>query len=293
MHRARGAVLALVLIAGACGEGGDREATRTTVASGPVTTAGAPGAGTTSPSAPSGGDAGSSPTSTGGGAVAAPPTTRAQGALDPGGVGGLAAALLRPGHGDRVVVEARAQSGAAPAAGALDHVVRVLREASGKAVSVDGVDPLSGGAREWTARSIVAAAESARQHGQGGTQVTLRLLFLRGTFEGDDSVLGVAVRGDVAAVFSDRVDDAASLLVASSTIEDAVTVHEVGHLLGLVDLAIDTGRDDPSHPGHSTNERSVMHWAVESDLISQVLGGGVPTDFDAQDRADLARIRAG
>jgi hypothetical protein len=36
-----------------------------------------------------------------------------------------------------------------------------------------------------------------------------------------------------------------------------------------------------------------MHWAVESDLISQVLGGGVPTDFDAQDRADLARIRAG
>jgi hypothetical protein len=36
-----------------------------------------------------------------------------------------------------------------------------------------------------------------------------------------------------------------------------------------------------------------MYWAVESDLIGQLLDGGIPNDFDAQDRADLARIRQG
>jgi hypothetical protein len=190
-------------------------------------------------------------------------------------------------------VEVRAQSGAEPRAATLDHVVAVLRQVSGKTVVVDGVDALGGGAQSWTSSSIAQAADRAAEQGQGGTQVVLRLLFVHGSFEGDDSVLGVAVRGDVAAVFIDQVAAASGLFGSSAVVEDAVTMHESGHLLGLVDLALDTGRDDPQHPGHSANKGSVMYWAVESDLIGQVLGGGVPTDYDAQDRADLARIRAG
>jgi hypothetical protein len=283
----------MALVAGGCG-GDDRgsDAGGTTVP-GQVTSTTAPAAGTTATAPGPQGPSGSAPTTAGGADVTPATTTAGRGAISPGGVGGLAAALLRPGHGDRIVVEVRAQSGAAPAAGAVDHLTRVLRDASGKAVSVDGIDALGGRAQEWTASTIAAAADAAAEHGQGGAQVTLRLLFLRGTYEGDDGVLGIAVRGDVAAIFSDSVDRAGSVLVSSSRIEDAVTMHEVGHLLGLVDLAIDTGRDDPSHPGHSTNDDSVMYWAVESDLVTQVLGGGVPTDFDAEDRADLARIRAG
>ena len=36
-----------------------------------------------------------------------------------------------------------------------------------------------------------------------------------------------------------------------------------------------------------------MYWAVESDLISQVLTGQLPVEFDAADLADLARIHNG
>jgi hypothetical protein len=32
---------------------------------------------------------------------------------------------------------------------------------------------------------------------------------------------------------------------------------------------------------------------VESDVIGQLLDGGIPNEFDADDQADLARIRAG
>lgn len=208
-------------------------------------------------------------------------------------VGGVAAALLRPGRGDRVVLEVRAQAGAAPRQATIDHVVQVLGAVSGKTVAVDGVDAIGGGAQDWTQQGVISAAASAAQIESGRSQVVLRLLFLRGSYGGDRSVLGVAVAGDVAAVFSDRVDSAAGVLVDPAVVEDAVTMHEVGHLLALVDLILGTGRGDPDHPGHSRNKRSVMYWQVESDLISQLIDGGIPRDFDDDDRAELAQIRAG
>jgi hypothetical protein len=101
------------------------------------------------------------------------------------------------------------------------------------------------------------------------------------------------VRGDVLALFADNIADAATPLVSRASIEDAVLLHELGHVLGLVDLARDTGRADKEHPGHSSNSASVMYWAVESSLVGQVLNGPPPRDFDAQDRADLAALRNG
>jgi hypothetical protein len=94
-------------------------------------------------------------------------------------------------------------------------------------------------------------------------------------------------------VFSDQVAASSTPIVSRSEIEDAVLMHELGHVLGLVDLARNTGRADPEHPGHSKNQRSVMYWAVESSLIGQVLTGSPPKDFDQQDLADLRALREG
>jgi hypothetical protein len=121
----------------------------------------------------------------------------------------------------------------------------------------------------------------------------MSVLFVHGDYEGDTGVLGVTVRSDVAAVFVDQVAGSAGLLGGSAVVERSVSTHEVGHLLGLVDLFLDTGRHDPQHPGHSTNPGSVMYWAVESDVIGSILGANPPTEFDAADLADLAAIRNG
>ncbi len=190
------------------------------------------------------------------------------------------------------MLEVRAQQGAAPSSATIDHIKQVLGSVTQKAVTVDGPDLIGGGARDWTRKEIISAAASAAQSESGRAQVVLRVMFLRGTYGGETSVLGVAVAGDVAAVFSDRVESAAGLLVSPSVVEDAVTMHEIGHLLALVDLYLHTGRADPDHLGHSRNKGSVMHWQVESDLITQLLGGGIPRDFDSDDLADLATIRA-
>lgn len=253
-----------------------------------VTNATAPrggtGAGGATGSPAGSGSSGGSPSTT------APPAVIGVGSL---GIGGVAPALLRPGRGDRVVLEVRAQAGAEPTSATINHLVDVLRAASGKQVVVDGTDRLDGGGQDWTQRQIIETAAGAAEAESGRVQVVLRLLFLRGSYEGNDSVLGIAVAGDVAAVFSDRVDSAAGLLIAPSVVEDAVSMHEIGHLLALVDLVVGSGRGDPDHPGHSRNERSVMYWQVESDLITQLLDGGIPRDFDDDDRAELAQIRNG
>jgi hypothetical protein len=94
-------------------------------------------------------------------------------------------------------------------------------------------------------------------------------------------------------VFTDRVASSEGGLGDPHAVQRAVTTHEVGHVLGLVDLFLATGRADKEHPGHSTNRNSVMYWAVESSLVGDLLTGGPPQDFDDADLADLATIRRG
>tara|TARA_B100000925_G_scaffold169440_2_gene127472 strand:- start:2650 stop:3408 length:759 start_codon:yes stop_codon:yes gene_type:complete len=122
------------------------------------------------------------------------------------------------------------------------------------------------------------------------------LLFPKGTYD-DDSVLGVAVDASTVAVFKDSIDESENFLGRPSAeeIERAVTVHEVGHLLGLVNLVYQSPIDheDPDHPGHSSNDESVMYWAIESSSIGNIFSGSIPDEFDADDKSDLRGMANG
>ena len=257
----------------------------------------APGSGTAS-GGPRPGQANTNPTS-----PAATPAPQGPGTAAPdravtaaagGPPGAFAPVLLQPRSAARIAVEVLAQSGAAPRSSTVQHLTDVLRTASGGKDISSRQGSVPGGARSWGQGELGSAADqnTTVPQGAGGTAV-IHLLYLHGDYGGDQSVLGVAVRGDVLAVFVDQLQASASVAVPERTLEDAVTVHETGHLLGLVDLVLHTGRQDPDHPGHSTNRGSVMYWAVDTDLVSQLLDGGPATDFDDADRRDLATIRAG
>lgn len=214
-------------------------------------------------------------------------------AASKGGVGAFARTILRPQPATQVVLEVFQVQGAEPSQATLDHVLAVLRDATRKTVNLSGPITVSDTGDSLTEAEIEGIADTKGKARQGGGQAVVHLLFAKGAFNGDDSVLGIAVRGDAAAVMSDQVRSASSPLAPRSSIEKAVTTHEIGHLLGLVDLVRNTGRADREHPGHSSNRNSVMFWAVESDIVSQVLGGPPPADFDDADRADLAAFRNG
>lgn len=297
-------LLAGLVLAAACGSGREEQAvdgssTTTTTAPalapgettvpgaaspppGGVTPPVAPGAPESPPAQPSG----PSPDQPGPPGAAGDPAP-----APPGAVGSLAARYLRPDGAERVLVQVLAQDGAAPQAAVPERVRQVLAGVSGKPVSV-ATASVAGGPRSWTAEELRALADGSAP-APTQQQGVLTLLFLRGGFAENDRAVGVAVRGDVAAVFAERVAEAAGTFGSRTAVEDAVTLHEVGHLLGLVDLVVDTGRADPEHPGHSPNRGSVMYYAVESTLLGSILTGGPPRDFDQADLDELARIRNG
>lgn len=210
-----------------------------------------------------------------------------------GNVGAYARTLLRPAPATSIVLEVFEQSRAEPDKNTLDHAVSVWQQNADKPVTDSPPVVVTGGAQAWTPDQLRALADQQTHTRQTGSRAVVHLLYLRGTFQGDTSILGISVRGDVAVVFQDQVRSSASPVAPRSVIEDAVTEHELGHILGLVDLVLHTGRGDPQHPGHSTDKHSVMYWAIESDVVSQVIDGSLPVDFDDADRADLATIRNG
>lgn len=278
-------LLVVLLVAASCGSDEDPavsdSAVTTTVAGGDPGATAASGGETPAVTTPSGETVTTIATST-----PAPPDTT-------GPPGSAATYYLRPAPATGLLLEVSVEAGAEPSGSTIDHVASVLGQVAGKPVERSGGNAVPG--REaWTAADLRAAADAAAVVAQGDAgRAVVRLLYVRGRYADADGVLGVVVRGDVAVVFSDSVAASSTPLIGAGAIETAVSMHEVGHLLGLVDLHLDTGREDPEHPGHSTNRGSVMYWAVESSLVSDLLTGGPPRNFDDADLADLAAIRDG
>ncbi|MDP1794856.1 MAG: hypothetical protein Q8K63_12055 [Acidimicrobiales bacterium] len=296
MARRVAAALALLLFAAACGGAKDPE----------------PGAGvgtaTSQDSSSTTGSAGSDPTATTTRGASSPGTTdrittrptsgRSDSAskplIDDGAdrsVGGFAGLLLAEGVADRLVLDVRVGRDATASQGAIDAMAQALRTHSGKPVDVTSAALTGVDEGTHTGDEIRRLASNQGTPNRDGVAV-LHVLYLGGQFE-KDGTLGVAVRGDTVALFPDAVDQAVSPFASRSRIEHAIAVHELGHVLGLVDLYLDRDRADPDHPGHSANRNSVMFWAVETSLVGQVLGGPPAIDFDAEDVADLKQIRAG
>ncbi len=132
------------------------------------------------------------------------------------------------------------------------------------------------------------------EHPHSTSTLYWQLIFPSGSYV-DDSVLGVAVDGSTIAIFKDSIEEAEGFFGRPSAedVENSVVVHEVGHLLGLVNLVYQSPRphEDSSHPGHSNNEDSVMYWAIESTSLMNFITGDLPNEFDSDDLADLSDMK--
>lgn len=291
--------LAALLLAAACGN--DDQASpgvgSTTTSAGETTGSTAAGTdGSPRPTASGSGPRGNTATSSGGGSrpTSGPPDASTRALIDDAAnnpVGAFAGVVLAPGVADRIVLDVRSGAGASPDNDAVAVLAQHLRNHSGKAVSVTTASLRGVDDETHTADEIRSYADAQGTDNGDGVAV-IHLFYLGGRYE-KDGVLGVAVRADTMAVFPDVLADATSPFVTRERLARAVSTHELGHLLGLVDVYLDKNRDDPEHEGHSRNSGSVMFWAVETSLVGQVLGGPPPVDFDAADVADLREIRNG
>jgi len=204
--------------------------------------------------------------------------------------------ILQPGIYTEIVVEVDWVSGREPTPEAVSHIVNLLKRETGKPVTLKGGNmiPSQGGNYDNEKIDRIAAQRNTKSE---APVASLWVGYLDGTIKGGGAA-GVAWGGTVATVFMDVIDDLPFPPTTRNQIEKTIIVQEIFHLLCMVNIGYRSPRDheDKDHPRHSKNPNSVMYWQLmtrEGIIPFITNGGSPPTDFDADDRADLKDIREG
>lgn len=213
------------------------------------------------------------------------------------GPGDWAREFLQADPYSRLVFEVDYISGERPTSESMDMLAQRarqhLRKPDGVTIQID--DEIPGGQSRWSTDDLRSLEDRHRDRTKEGSTAVMYVLFVDGRFAGGEGTVGVAYEASSFAIFKDKIRDATSgnPLVSISQVERAVVVHEMGHLLGLVNHGIPmcTPHEDPDHRFHSNNDDSVMFWAVETNPVNNFFGGrfdgAPPTTFDANDRCDM------
>jgi hypothetical protein len=190
--------------------------------------------------------------------------------------------------------------GSEPTTYALDTLRERLEAVVDKPGGIDllETETIADGKTSRTQSDLIEMEKRNRDHYSSKDVMILYVLYVNGSFAGDDEALGVAYESSAFAVFAEKIREAAATpLVPAIAIEEAVIVHEMGHVLALVNIGYTSPRkhEDPQHEHHSNNSESVMYWAIDNVGIAGLLQGrpSPPTRFDADDLADLADLRSG
>ncbi len=212
--------------------------------------------------------------------------------------GGLVLACLNSSQFDELVIEVDYEENQKPTPETLDLMVERIGSVCQKdSIRIELFLTDFNHEGKWSNEEIRLKGRETRAHNaMNDNQLRFHFMFPSGSHQ-DESVLGVAVDASTTMIFIDRIKESENFVQRPSweNIESAVTIHELGHLLGLVNLVYTSNIDheDPEHPGHSSNEDSVMYWAIDSSDIANIIFGTLPNDFDSDDKEDLSNLQQG
>ena len=213
-------------------------------------------------------------------------------------------------------------SGKGPNDDALDAFVAELEELSG-----DGLLAKSGGITAVLDQSLPEGdpdavhtfeeldetlQENAGDATDGETAI-LYMYYTDGHYEADTdtgSVLGFAYGGNKIVMLRDNLDSACASAdgplisqlaeKACENAETTVLMHEVGHLLGLVNNGVEMVEDhqDSENGAHDVNTECLMYWSLnQSGVMDTIIdafldGNESVAEIDDACRADLAAVQA-
>ncbi|MEO5946691.1 MAG: hypothetical protein ABIP79_07715 [Chitinophagaceae bacterium] len=208
-------------------------------------------------------------------------------------VGASSNELLSGGKYTSLKIEVQYMTGFQPDAGALNHLQSLLGTLLNKPAGISIISkeiPASSNIT-LTVNDIITIEKNNRTAFTNGTELAIYILYTNGNYT-DNNVLGVAYKNTSAALFGKKINDNSGGLGQASRTKLVATVaeHEMGHILGLVDLgsAMQTNHKDPLHGSHCNNTSCLMYYASEtSDIFGFLITGNIPS-FDANCRADMS-----
>lgn len=207
-------------------------------------------------------------------------------------VGASAHEILAAGTYSSLIIEVQYMSGYQPDAAALDHLRSMLAALVNKpgGITILTKEIEHNGAGALSAEQVLELERRHRTQFTTGNKLALYILFA-GTACTEQEVLGIAYRNTSAALFAKRINELSGGLGQASRTKLTATVaeHELGHLLGLVDLGspMQTSHKDNAHGSHCNNTGCLMYHAAEtSDILGVLITGSIP-QLDANCRADL------
>jgi len=215
--------------------------------------------------------------------------------------GDFYADYLQDGTYTKLLIEIDVVSGAKPDQEAVDTLVENISMLCNKPGGIEvqfpddtiGTDESLGPNPEYTYEAVEQLELQYRDNYTQGDTAVLYFLYLDGHSEFDNpdegtAVLGYAYHGSSMAVFMGTILEYPTLVVQTDLVK-RVTVHEFGHLIGLVNDPLDmvTGHADPDYPPHCDNSECMMYWLNSYSDLRDIVDGEIPS-FDDNCLTDVA-----
>lgn len=224
------------------------------------------------------------------------------------------ARYIRSTISSKLVLEIDSVPGFEPRAAAEDDVLgqldQILDKPDGITLVHDGVLTSRGEDHAWTDEELFALADETFDLDADESTIKMHVLFVDGHSARDtDSgvILGLAWSNTHLAMFKQSIEDTCAgpltpPLLREPLCESAefsVWLHELGHLLGLVNtgLAMVNDHQDAEHGAHDVSDECVMYWAYEGDAVVGQLrdrlmsGNDELLAFDEECLTDIASVR--
>lgn len=132
-------------------------------------------------------------------------------------------------------------------------------------------------------------ADKNRRSYTDGKKITIYVYFADADFE-KTGVVGVAYRNTSICLFQKTIQANSGGINQASRVkvESGVLLHEVGHLLGLVNNGTDmvAAHEDNANAAHCTNSNCLMYFSIETTGLMNIFNNAIPA-LDAACLNDL------
>ena len=205
-------------------------------------------------------------------------------------VGASAKDMLTAAKYTNINIEVQYMPGYAPDATTMNDVVTYLNTLCNKTSITYTTTAIAANGTVLTQNDVMTIEKNDRSNYTSGNTLSLYVLITDNNFLTKD-VLGFAYRNTSICLFGKTIYDNSGGLGQPNRIimEENVLEHELGHLMGLVNLGspMQTNHQDVANGNHCTNKNCLMYYAAEStDLAALLLTGG-SLSLDSNCRADL------